>query len=205
VSAPVAVLLFSITTHAGAAMPIQVDRGPGEPIAAETLRSPAVLENASRTPGTVEVTLVAGATRMTLLLGVETDVYSYNGSVPGPTLELREGDRVIIHFRNDLPEETTVHWHGLHIPWNGSPPGQGNFPAEPDYLGIGMPWPSWRYMSDDDLWALIAYLRHGLKPVDNEVDASEAPADKWASVYTVQNIGPYPAPAFPTANEAGGR
>jgi mono/diheme cytochrome c family protein len=86
-----------------------------------------------------------------------------------------------------------------------SVPGQGNFPSQPDYLGIGMPWPSWRYMSDNDLWALIAYLRHGLKPVDNEVAASEAPPDLWARVYTVENIGPYPAPAFPTSNEAGGR
>jgi mono/diheme cytochrome c family protein len=84
-------------------------------------------------------------------------------------------------------------------------PGKGNHPAEPDYLGIGMPWPAWRYMSDDDLWALIAYLRHGLKPVDNEVQASEAPPDLWADLYTVESIGPYPAPAFPTANEVGGR
>lgn len=86
-----------------------------------------------------------------------------------------------------------------------SVPGRGNFPAQPDYLGIGMPWPSWRFMSDDDLWALIAYLRHGLNPVDNTVPDSEAPPDKWASVYTVENIGPHPAPPFPTANEVGGR
>jgi len=86
-----------------------------------------------------------------------------------------------------------------------SVPGQGNFPSQPDYLGIGMPWPAWRYMSDDDLWALIAYLRHGLKPVDNQVDASEAPPDKWASTYTVENIGPYPAPAFPTVHEVAGK
>jgi len=84
-------------------------------------------------------------------------------------------------------------------------PGQGNFPAQPDYLGIGMPWISWRYMSDDDLWAVIAYLKHGLKPVANEVTASEAPPDKWAGVYTVENIGPYPAPPFPTAREVGRR
>jgi hypothetical protein len=85
-----------------------------------------------------------------------------------------------------------------------SVPGQGNHPANPDYLGIAMPWPSWRFMSDDDLWALIAYVRHGLKPVENAVADSEAPPDKWAGVYTVQNIGPYPAPPFPTANETGG-
>jgi mono/diheme cytochrome c family protein len=82
-------------------------------------------------------------------------------------------------------------------------PGQGNFPAKPDYLGIGMPWPAWRFMSDDDIWAVIAYLKHGLKPVDNKVADSEAPPDKWASVFTADQIGPYPAPPFPTANERG--
>ena len=80
-------------------------------------------------------------------------------------------------------------------------PGQGNFPEKPDYLGLGMPWPGWRFMSDADLWALIAYLKHGLKPVDNVVEASDAPADLWASEYTVDKIGPYPAPSYPTTNE----
>lgn len=43
--------------------------------------------------------------------------------MPGPTLEFREGDRVVVRFRNDLPEATTVHWHGLHLPFasDGSP------------------------------------------------------------------------------------
>jgi FtsP/CotA-like multicopper oxidase with cupredoxin domain len=52
-----------------------------------------------------------------------TDVWAYNGMIPGPTLEAREGDRVIVHFQNDLPEPTTVHWHGIHLPANmdGSP------------------------------------------------------------------------------------
>jgi mono/diheme cytochrome c family protein len=82
-----------------------------------------------------------------------------------------------------------------------STPGQGNFPARPDYLGLGMPWPSWRYMSDDDLYALIAYLRHGVRPVDNEVNASGAPPDLWAGEYTVEKIGRYPASPFPTSHE----
>jgi FtsP/CotA-like multicopper oxidase with cupredoxin domain len=123
VTAAAAVLLFAMAAPASAGTPIHADQGPGEPLAAETLRAPAVLENASREPGTVEVTLTAAQGRLSLVPRVETDVYAYNGTVPGPTLELREGDRVIIHFRNDLPEETTVHWHGLHIPWSadGSP------------------------------------------------------------------------------------
>jgi bilirubin oxidase len=88
-----------------------------------TLSAPPVLKNQSREPNTVEVTLTAAPTRLVLVPRVETDVFAYNGTIPGPTLEVHEGDRVIIHFRNLLPEETTVHWHGLHIPWtaDGSP------------------------------------------------------------------------------------
>ena len=91
--------------------------------AAETLHTPATLRNLSGEPGTVEVELTAAPARLSLVPGPETDVFAYNGTIPGPTLEVREGDRVIIRFRNDLPEETTVHWHGLHVPWqaDGSP------------------------------------------------------------------------------------
>ncbi|MGH7524690.1 MAG: multicopper oxidase family protein [Gemmatimonadales bacterium] len=90
---------------------------------ADTLRSPPVLANISTTPGTVEVNLTAEPARVALLPGHVTDAYTYNGTVPGPTLDVREGDRVIIHFRNHLPEPTTIHWHGLHIPadMDGSP------------------------------------------------------------------------------------
>jgi mono/diheme cytochrome c family protein len=80
-------------------------------------------------------------------------------------------------------------------------PGQGNFPTNPRYLAPPMPWPEWRHMSDQELWAIAAYLKHGLKPVRNKVQDSEGPPDFWASEYTVEKIGPYPALAFPTANE----
>ncbi len=42
--------------------------------------------------------------------------WGYNGSVIGPTIEVVEGDTVRIHVENKLPEATTVHWHGLHVP-----------------------------------------------------------------------------------------
>ena len=72
---------------------------------------------------TVELTLTAAPARLSLVPGKLTDVFAFNGQVPGPTLEFREGDHVIIHFRNNLPEATTIHWHGLHIPArsDGSP------------------------------------------------------------------------------------
>jgi FtsP/CotA-like multicopper oxidase with cupredoxin domain len=71
----------------------------------------------------VEVDLTAAPARLTLVPGATTDMFAYNGRFPGPTLEFREGDRVTVHFRNDLPEPTTIHWHGLHLPVtsDGSP------------------------------------------------------------------------------------
>lgn len=87
------------------------------------LVAPAVLENRSSEPGVVEVEITAAPARLSLVPGLETEVYAYNGSVPGPTLEVSEGDRVVIHFRNELPHATTIHWHGIHLPVeaDGSP------------------------------------------------------------------------------------
>ncbi len=82
-----------------------------------------VLVNISKRPKTVEVNITAAVARLSLQPGVTSEVFAYNGRVPGPTLDVREGDRVIVHFRNDLPEPTTVHWHGIHLPFesDGSP------------------------------------------------------------------------------------
>jgi FtsP/CotA-like multicopper oxidase with cupredoxin domain len=64
----------------------------------------------------LEVDLVASAGDAELVAGRMTRSMLYNGRTPGPTLHARVGDRVIVHFRNDLDEPTTVHWHGLRIP-----------------------------------------------------------------------------------------
>jgi hypothetical protein len=80
-----------------------------------------------------------------------------------------------------------------------STPGQGNFPKEPHYLGPFMPWAAFRHMPDEDLLSIIAYLRHGLKPVNNTVAASDDLPDHWAS--EVAKFGKHPAVPFPTANE----
>jgi FtsP/CotA-like multicopper oxidase with cupredoxin domain len=46
----------------------------------------------------------------------ETAVWSYNGTVPGPEIRARQGERLHITVENQLGEETTVHWHGLRVP-----------------------------------------------------------------------------------------
>ncbi len=80
-------------------------------------------------------------------------------------------------------------------------PGQGNFPLHPHYLAPPMPWDAWRHMPDQDLWAIAAYLKQGLKPSKNKVPDSDGPPDFWASAYTAQKIGTYPAQPYPTVNE----
>lgn len=88
-------------------------------------------------------------------------------------------------------------------------PGVGNFPAAPHYLAPPMPWPAIRHMTDSDLWSIIAYLKHGIKPVANAVPEDKgpgglsAPTDFWASEYTDAVVGPSPGsfPGYPAANE----
>lgn len=53
--------------------------------------------------------------RRELLPGRQMDFYGYNGGMPGPTIEVNQGDRARVIVKNELPEPTTVHWHGLEL------------------------------------------------------------------------------------------
>lgn len=48
--------------------------------------------------------------------GIDTRTYGMNSSYLGPTLLLRQGDKVSIGFTNTLDQETTMHGHGMHVP-----------------------------------------------------------------------------------------
>ncbi|ABF43992.1 multicopper oxidase, type 3 [Deinococcus phoenicis] len=54
--------------------------------------------------------------RWNILPDVQVAAYAVNRQVPGPRLELTQGDRVRINVKNSLPEPTTIHWHGLIVP-----------------------------------------------------------------------------------------
>ncbi len=58
----------------------------------------------------------ASIIRWNILPNVAVEAYAYNRQVPGPRLQLTEGEHVRINFHNALPESTTVHWHGLIVP-----------------------------------------------------------------------------------------
>jgi len=66
--------------------------------------------------GVKEFHLRAMPVRREFLPGYEMVAWGYNGTVPGPTIEATEGDRVRIVVHNELPEPHSVHWHGFELP-----------------------------------------------------------------------------------------
>jgi FtsP/CotA-like multicopper oxidase with cupredoxin domain len=68
--------------------------------------------------------LVAEPVKRELAPGLVINAWGYNGQSPGPTIEAVEGDRVRILVTNKLPEDTSVHWHGVLLP-NGMDGVQG--------------------------------------------------------------------------------
>lgn len=60
--------------------------------------------------------LVAEPVRTEIVPGRVMNAWGYNGSIPGPTIEVVQGDRVRLIVENRLPEPTSMHWHGFEIP-----------------------------------------------------------------------------------------
>lgn len=60
--------------------------------------------------------LVAEPVKTTFMPGRPVDCWGFNGSMPGPAIEVTQGDRVRIIVENRLPEIFSAHWHGLEVP-----------------------------------------------------------------------------------------
>jgi len=69
--------------------------------------------------------LIAEPVNRELVPGRVVNLWGYNGTTPGPTIQVTQGDRVRIIFDNHLPEPTSMHWHGFEIPieMDGAPGG----------------------------------------------------------------------------------
>jgi FtsP/CotA-like multicopper oxidase with cupredoxin domain len=66
--------------------------------------------------GTKQFELTTAVTKWEVSPGKTVDAMTYNGTVPGPTLEADPGDKVRIVLHNQLPESTSIHFHGLITP-----------------------------------------------------------------------------------------
>ncbi|EPW3170657.1 multicopper oxidase CueO [Providencia stuartii] len=101
---------LSAITYAASALPIWSRIA----VAAEnypTLAIPPLLEPDAQ--GNIQLAIKQGASQF--VPGKKTTTWGYNGDLLGPALSLKKGQSVNIHIANQLPEETTVHWHGLEI------------------------------------------------------------------------------------------
>ena len=94
--------------------------------------SPGILSTLPTLSGE-DIKLTIGHTPITID-GKQSHAVTINGTVPGPLLRLKEGQRVRIAVTNTLDEDTSIHWHGLLVPFQmdgvpgvsfpGIPPGQ---------------------------------------------------------------------------------
>lgn len=75
-------------------------------------------ENSIHTSATIsqtrEYTIMAQDTTLEIAPGVRVEAWTFNGTIPGPTIRATEGDRVIIHFINESHLPHTIHLHGDH-------------------------------------------------------------------------------------------
>jgi FtsP/CotA-like multicopper oxidase with cupredoxin domain len=78
------------------------------------VRLPAAIDR-NPAPGVVEIDLEATVAAVEIVPGAPSALWTYGGSLPGPLIRVPAGGRLIVHFTNRLPEETTIHWHGVRL------------------------------------------------------------------------------------------
>lgn len=60
--------------------------------------------------------LVAKEARHQLNEEVSLDAWTFNGSVPGAQIRVKEGEKIKINLKNELPDPVSIHWHGIPLP-----------------------------------------------------------------------------------------
>jgi len=97
------------------------------------VQTPDVPDLPFMTEGGVKVFhLVAEPVKQELVPGKVANLWGFNGSAPGPTIQVNQGDRVRIVVDNHLPEPFSMHWHGFEIPHDmDGAPGTSQDPIKP--------------------------------------------------------------------------
>ncbi len=92
--------------------PLRSSGAPPVPVQTPNLRDlPFTVDN-----GVKVFHLIAEPVKQQILPTKMIDLWGFNGSAPGPTIQIVQGDRVRIIVDNHLPEPTSMHWHGFEIP-----------------------------------------------------------------------------------------
>jgi plastocyanin len=121
---------------------------------------------AANQPTLREFTLTAQEVDWEIMPGTTVRAWVYNGQMPGPEIRVREGDRVRITLRNELPVGTTIHWHGVNLPPEmDGPVGLNQAAVEPGesfvYEFVAQPAGSRMYHSHADPTTQIALGLYG--------------------------------------------
>jgi len=105
----------------------------------------------------------------------ETDVWSYNGVVPGPVVRARRGEQVKVRLVNALDEPTTIHWHGIRI--ENAMDGVAGLTQEPvrpgdsfDYVFTAPDAGTYWYHSHNKSWEQMARGLYGRLIIDGDAD-----------------------------------
>jgi FtsP/CotA-like multicopper oxidase with cupredoxin domain len=61
-----------------------------------------------------EIALEARPTEIEIASGRKITVWTYDGKFPGTEIRVKEGERLRITLKNNLPQDTSIHWHGIH-------------------------------------------------------------------------------------------
>lgn len=99
-------------------------------------------------PNVLEIDLEAREATKTYGDGPATPVWTFGGTIPGPLLDAKVGDRLVVRFKNSLPEPTTIHWHGIRLPaamdgtlaMQAPIPAGGTFRYEFTFKDAGLYW-----------------------------------------------------------------
>ena len=123
--------------------------------------------------------LVAEPVKQQITPGKMIQAWGYNGSAPGPTIQVTQGDRVRIVVDNHLPEPTSMHWHGFEIPhsMDGGPgisqdpiPPGGQFTYEFTLHQAGTYFYHSHMAMQEMMGMLGAFIMHPQKPYTPRVD-----------------------------------
>jgi len=129
------------------------------------------LEDLDPSDAVIEHRLEARVQSLELRPGFQTPMWTYGGSLPGPLIRGKKGQRLKLHFTNNLPAATSIHWHGMRVPnaMDGAtptiPPG-GTFDYEFELLDAGTYW----YHSHVDSSAQVGFGLFGALVVDDPSD-----------------------------------
>jgi len=123
--------------------------------------------------------LVAEPVNHEIIPGKVVNLWGYNGSAPGPTIQAKQGDRVRIIVDNHLPEATSMHWHGFDIPFDmdGSPglsqdaiPPGGRYSYEFTLQQEGTYFYHSHMAMQEMLGTIGSFIMHPKEPYDPPVD-----------------------------------